>query len=537
MLRKILSTALILIFSCCFARPAEKSDTYADLLKTYNIDDVRSDFIIMIDQSASMSRYWPGVRDALLEFIMSLPDGDYVSIWGFDSAPRQLTIPRFINNNTRKNLASELAAVPNPSGSNTDLFRAVDRALEELNRRSKNDLKFVFFFTDFVNSPPSGSDWQESVAHLNSKYKALFVDAGKVLSVHAIQLPLSPKAGRDFNAFAGVFEKNVIRFMFDVNSLSDWFMDKKDDMERVKLTLALNENFDNAFKVENISIEDEAFVLKLSNSLKLPAKVLSASVRVIDYGNSMVEPDGKMVKPGESFELSIPFNDYIKDYLKSFFSSRQSIFVKNVTIGFIPDYSEQLKLLDIAIPVSCEVKYTGELTFTTGVSPYYLLIPVIIIAIIAFLYIRKKRQPVPVPEPEPEPERFTSKKYRVTVKLNNEIQSLKKDIFELDEKVFIGRESLRDDNPKMTDFALYINPASGASSEKQGNGLYISYEAHPSFTATYSRNGEPVKEPMIRGKNILAEEVFFDSEYKMAATYMNKFRNDNNLEITIGLME
>jgi hypothetical protein len=90
----------------------------------------------------------------------------------------------------------------------------------------------------------------------------------------------------------------------------------------------------------------------------------------------------------------------------------------------------------------------------------------------------------------------------------------------------------------MTDFTIYINPASKAeSAEKQGNGLYISYEAHSSFTATYTRWEDPVREPMVRGKNILAEQVIFDKDYKMTSTYMNKFSNDNNLEIRLEMME
>ncbi len=528
---------------CTNIKATERTGDFSDLLKYYPVGSIRSDFVIMLDISASMAKFWPEVKSALTKFIGTIPDGDYVSVWGFDSSARQIIIPRSLSEKARQDLIAEINALPEPAGSSTDLFRAVDAAIDELSMGSKNELKFAFFFTDFVNSPPAGSKWQENTAFLNDKYRKMILEAGKTLEVHAIQLPLSPKAGREFSAFSDIFGKNVIRFMFDANSLVEWYINKKEDLLRIKLAPAVNGNFRQAFNIKSIEPSGSSFVIKMANRLKLPAAIESASLTTKEHGISTAKIEGVKIMPGSDFEIIIPFNDDLKQ-LSSLLSETHKISIESVVITFAPEHAGQLPQLGISSPVAWEGTFGENIFYSTGFSIWLIIIPAIVIgAIILFVILRKKSskppEPEPIPEPEPEPEeKFISPKYRVTIQLNGEALSLKKDVFEISEKVSLSPELLRDANPKMADFTVYINPAALAESpEKQGNGLYISYEAHPSFTASYIRNDEPVKEQMVRGKNILAEQVIFEKVYKMSATYMNKFRNDNYLEIKLEMME
>lgn len=544
----IISRLFIVVFAVLInisTHAGERTEDYPDLLKYYPVKEIRSDFVIMLDMSASMAKFWPQVKSALGKFVGTIPDGDYVTVWGFDSSARRLIIPRVLNEKTKQDMIAEINALPEPTGNSTDLFRAVDAAIDELSIRAKNELKFAFFFTDFVNSPPAGSKWQDNTDFLNDKYRKMIVEAGKTLEVHAIQLPLSPKAGRDFNAFSDVFGKSVIRFMFDVKSLVEWYINKKEDVQRIKLSLAVQDNFRKAFNIKSIEASGGSFVVKMANRLKLPASIESASLTTKEQGISTAKIEGVKIKPGSDFEITIPFNGDMKQ-LGSFLSEPHKISVESLVINFAPEHPGQLTSLGIGSPAAWEGTFGESIYYYTGISVWLIIIPVLVIGVVILGFILKKKlrkppepEPIPEPEPEPEPEeKFVSPKYRVSIKLNGEVQSLKKDVFEIGEKVSLSPELLRDANPKMADFTIYINPASLAEApEKQGNGLYISYEAHPSFTASYIRNDEPVKEQMVRGRNILAEQVIFEKEYKMSATYMNKFRNDNYLEIKLEMME
>ncbi len=261
------------------------------LTKLYAQETKKADFVIVLDRSGSMQKFWPSVIRSVSDFIEVLPDGDYVSILFFEGHAGELVTPREITPASRTSLREQLAGLGRPQGARTDLGAGINRTLDELNRPAANRLQFVFFFTDFEHDPPAGSRWisrnpsAPSWRELQQK-KTRFVDQqNHLLKVYALRLPLTANVGRDMPLFESVFGDIELVTVTDHASLRAWFERRKAEIHRDRLRLVIEDAIkDEINKIFHTSLggANEVILQVRWNDAQLTDKVELTSFKLSD---------------------------------------------------------------------------------------------------------------------------------------------------------------------------------------------------------------------------------------------------------------
>jgi hypothetical protein len=242
-----------------------------------------ADFVIVIDKSGSMRSFWNPVKQAVSSFLAAIPDGDYVSVIAFGTDSGYLTTPSPVNSSTRAYLIHEVEMIKEPKDADTDLGRAFERTLGELNRPEGNRLKFVFFLTDFKHEPPNGSPFRGTRNPEDAVWQRLIErrrneQHGNVLQVFALLLPLEAEVGRDIalgkSLFPELEQVNVNQY-----TLLPWFERRKAEIARDKLRAFVhNDSQKSPFEIEKIYIQRGI----LRGSGKLYASVKPAKGRIVE---------------------------------------------------------------------------------------------------------------------------------------------------------------------------------------------------------------------------------------------------------------
>lgn len=243
-----------------------------------------ADFVILIDKSRSMRTLWPQVQSAVSSFVDAIPDNDYLSVIAFGDKGEYLGTPTLVNPATRSTIKQSIAALEEPEDGNTDLGKAFERCLNELNRPNGNKLKFVFFLTDFNHDPPSGSPyaqskdphhrvWQELVQRRQNEL------SGKVLEVFALLLPLGGQVGRDISLGEAIFpgiEKVPIRR----ETLGPWFERRRAEIARDKLKAYVHDDLQRQPTIEKLEVE----LPLMRTQGHIFALVRPPKVQMVDFG-------------------------------------------------------------------------------------------------------------------------------------------------------------------------------------------------------------------------------------------------------------
>ncbi len=187
-------------------------------------DDVRADFIVVLDLSGSMNFAAaagarrrvdpPGRRiDAFLAALPGLleavPDGDYFSLVAFNTRVIQdanLLIPRWDSATSparvMERLRREASLRPDPRG-DTDIGRAIEAALQKLTRDDHAPIQFVFFVTDGQHdvredssSPYRDAEGEAPWARLGSSWRGMSSAPGRVVTSYLVGMYDVADAGR-----------------------------------------------------------------------------------------------------------------------------------------------------------------------------------------------------------------------------------------------------------------------------------------------------------------------------------------------------
>ena len=198
-----------------------------------------ADYVIVIDKSLSMRRFWNSVKQALSAFVSAVPDGDYLSIVVFGADGGLLTTPTPMNSDTRETVRQAIERLQEPKDLNTDLGRSFEKCLDELNRPGGNALKFVFFLTDFNHDPPGGSPYARSSNPQDDAWQRLAErrrneGQGKIDEVFALLLPLEAEVGRNLSLGKAVFP-HLQEVRVNQETLGTWFERRRAEIARDKL--------------------------------------------------------------------------------------------------------------------------------------------------------------------------------------------------------------------------------------------------------------------------------------------------------------
>ena len=295
--------ALFGLAAVCFG-----ADDVARLRQLVGPESQQADYVVLIDTSQSMNKYWKQIVAGVSEFAGSLPDNDHVSIVLFDrEATNTRILPRVINARTRTELRSELAALASPSGQTTDFGRALTLAVAEISRPSAHQLQFVFVFSDFEHDPPADSQFRTadpaSSPWVELSKKARLAASNKTIQSFALLLPLSAVAGRDIAAVRSVLGHVETVPINNEETLRAWFERRRQEIERDKLRVLVRGEISRGWVFEvrpnflgsNISLR--------SRLQRLPLSIISSSISLPGYPAKPTSGSLIIADPGQAVDL------------------------------------------------------------------------------------------------------------------------------------------------------------------------------------------------------------------------------------------
>jgi len=510
---------LIIIWFCfsisgktAFGQNANNKD-FPVLSKNYNVDKNPVDFIIVVDQSATVKKYWEPIKASASKLVSLANDGDYLTLIGFKETVDNLIIARKINSSSKRDIIDEIKGLGEPKGSYTDLYESVDFTLEKgINRPEGNRLQIIFYFTDFKNDPAPQSKWRTaSTDVLNEKRKNYIDKTGKLVNIFAFQLPLEAGAGRDYEQFSEIFDNKVKRIISDPNTMQEWFGRLSQEISREKLRLLLQNDLNNFLTIEDISVKGDQINIDVHNKLGFPVNVDQASL------NS----DNSMLNLSQSFKnILIPANgnSIITLSIAEFLKKHESLLEKrtgitNSQFSFkcsFTDLESEFGKLNVATLQIQTVAYDKTIIVSMGI-PYW-IIGISAIALMLLIYFIYKFWIKPEWT-------FNRKGFKITTSLDGKLLPNSTRIFEKSKKpviidyTIISASDVNSDLVKIISesiFKIYVVPARPSFlSGKPKRGTYIFAESKGiSFKIKKLVKGKVQYSSLPSNRKLFTERVF-----------------------------
>ena len=233
--------SLTLLFSAHIATPtAHSQETIDDLYKLFTLEEIRSDFVIVLDTSGSMNEEnrFENAKKALTSFTKVLAPGDHISIITFDNLA-SLLISREVSTDI-KSVLDQIPAKPNPKG-DTAIGLALEMTLQELERPRANQSQFVFFLTDGTDDPPSGGKFKKGIWDQN--WEALTQKSRDLINKRLFKAyGIGLKKGTDVELLRKVFgDEHTSILTLRGKDLVDYFKRQKEIIRREKLKAAVTQ--------------------------------------------------------------------------------------------------------------------------------------------------------------------------------------------------------------------------------------------------------------------------------------------------------
>lgn len=244
-----------------FARTARAQQSQAILqdfpilFPRFKQKGLKADYVIVIDRSGSMSKYWETVVAGLREFVDAVQDGDRVSVVTFANEStasqnlgcyRDVPIPTRVidSQEARETLKKDIGDICTPDGSDTDIGEALEKALGALNVPGGNPLKIVFFFTDFIHLPSDKSPYYGMRQGTETVWKNLETQrkneqTGKTIYSYALLLENGANTGRDLHLARAVLS-DVEPIRLNSNTLRAHMTLIRDSLLRDRLKAVVN---------------------------------------------------------------------------------------------------------------------------------------------------------------------------------------------------------------------------------------------------------------------------------------------------------
>ena len=165
---KTLRIFVALCFAMLSVFVAQAQDAMAKMKKTYPVamqefgekmSELKTDYIIAIDVSATMGRYKDEVVPALTRFFDSIGDGNYVRIVSFGTIAKEEQTRLEITKQTRPQIVERLNyvydQVMNDRGmrGHTDFVLMGQKVMDLIQADNDSDIHFVVVFSDIMDDP------------------------------------------------------------------------------------------------------------------------------------------------------------------------------------------------------------------------------------------------------------------------------------------------------------------------------------------------------------------------------------------------
>lgn len=172
--------------------------TIPGLEQAFQVQDIHSDFVVVIDTSGSMGQgadpLYPKVQAAFASLVDALPAGDRLSVVTFDSVPT-VSFDGPIDDSNR----AQAKRLPSRLGNATDIGAALNTAVDRLDRPDAAQIQTVIFITDGRHEPPNGSAFAQvgGPAWEAARAKASGLESRRTVLVRALGLTDAGKEGAE----------------------------------------------------------------------------------------------------------------------------------------------------------------------------------------------------------------------------------------------------------------------------------------------------------------------------------------------------
>lgn len=203
------------------------------------LDTVRARYILMVDESASMTPLWPAMRRALTDFAAAIPEGDELDVRAFSGDAHSLIPTAPASANTRASWRRTFLGLPAPNGRATDLGAAAAAALQAARNADSAQVQFIFFFTDGRHQPQKSSPYAASTS--SAPWQQLVAAARTMTTARPVSIAivrLTPDA--DPGVLRTVFPSAVLSDALDEGSLHQWLLNSARDAAVGKLIALIN---------------------------------------------------------------------------------------------------------------------------------------------------------------------------------------------------------------------------------------------------------------------------------------------------------
>ena len=394
MIRLATSVAAVLLVLSSTPAIAQTGDpTRTEILTALGSDRVSADYVVLLDTSGSMAegnRYATAVA-SLGGLFDALPAEDRVALYTFDGTPSldyqgpALPAPE---------LLGKLPSAPTPNG-RTDLGKALEAALRELQRDGAAQVANVVVITDGARDPapgspyagPTGPAWE--TLHQQAKQKA-----SPTMSVYAVPLGDGSSGA---TAVKSVFDDATVLTPGDVQNLREYLSRSKGRIEMEKARTVLADDIGKPLEVKWRVTQGDNGATQVIATLTSAAKHVPVEVSNVQLtaGRMSVTtpPRTYRLKPGQSVNItgSLDFRP-ADDFLL-----RRTVTVQDPVALHATVRSSWTRALrpEIDLAVDRELASQSEpiaLSRTVGSSLFLPLVILIALALIAaLLFLRRRR--------------------------------------------------------------------------------------------------------------------------------------------------
>lgn len=527
-------TFLFIISFWGYSQSILKND-FPVLSNIYEPGNKKADFIIAIDESGSMKPYWDNLIKGVSALVEYLPDDDYLSILGFASFTRPLLVPSVINTQIKTEIRNQIEKLPPPNGPysiKTDLFEAIDKVLDEINRPNSNELKFVFFISDYINDPPVNTRWKiNNISLLNEKYDRVVNIAERPLKLYALQLPLEIQAGKDYDKFANIFQTFASPIMLTQTTLFDWFERMRAEIEREKLRLMIETDLKNAVVVTDLSIttnllmKDSHLTIEIQNVSKLNLRIDSVMIITDKYGVLKKIFTDFSIQSNSKDIVNIELNEAMKS-LPGIVSTKYPLTINEIRIFTSSDEKTEFGKLNMKSEMVYSDKVERDIDVIIGYSYLQAGLAVLILLIILWYLFYPCLKPVWL---------FDRNNANVSLYINEKIIEITHTMIETSkDSVSISNAVIKDPNlSKIFDFTLNFQPKTPKCVIRRPiAGTYVYVKSVDSFTIVPSNLDISEQKTIGASESKLDKPVFFKYGCRI---FCEKMHNAKRYKLEISL--
>ena len=368
----------------------------------------KADYVIAIDVSGSMLNHKSIVEPALSSFIDALPEGDYLSIIKFGAKAEEFGLSGKVDKSTRDGFKQSLIKIyerDEAFARSTNIFTMCEAVLAQMSRPGGNDLKYIFMFTDFIDtSGKQESEYQKLGERVAAMAKM------NTIRAFAMQLPGGNGEGRDIPKVRCVFPNLQTIDVENSTQLNSWFEGQKAEISKVRLKDLIRGDFDKWYSENKITAELSIdFNRGLNLNYIVDSEVVPAFVNgVVVQSCEPVNKSNNIEKVVISMDTTIYKGRNISEkigYLESFNSA---LFQKGTKVTMTttyrplftmaekegePSFANEIRTLELEEDLTRTVELSAENNFVLGWNIW--LVCALLLLLLIFLYFFVKMTVLP----------------------------------------------------------------------------------------------------------------------------------------------